>query len=149
VVGANCVVTGDVPPSAFVAGAPARQIKRRLEWRPPATLDATRPEARPYLYSGFDIDESGEALTATASGEASVALANVATDAFELRLLADAPGDLTMFGVTQKFAPGEDLLRWRSTGSGETFPGTIVVPLRVAFAAPDGRMRLLRCRFLE
>lgn len=51
VVGANAVVTHDVTPYAVVAGAPAREIARRLPWDPPAELDFGDPARLPYLTS--------------------------------------------------------------------------------------------------
>ena len=63
VIGANSVVTRDVPPYAVVAGAPARVIGRRLAWEPPARLDATRATDWPYFLSGTLQDLSGDSAT--------------------------------------------------------------------------------------
>jgi acetyltransferase-like isoleucine patch superfamily enzyme len=49
VVGANAVVTHDVPPYCVVAGSPARVIGKRLNWHPPSSLDPAREEDRPYF----------------------------------------------------------------------------------------------------
>ena len=49
VVGANAVVTHDVPPYSVVAGCPARVIGKRLDWHPPSSLDPAREEDHPYL----------------------------------------------------------------------------------------------------
>jgi acetyltransferase-like isoleucine patch superfamily enzyme len=54
VVGANAVVTKDVPPYSVVAGNPAQVIRSRLAFEPPASIDATREEDVPYFYDGFD-----------------------------------------------------------------------------------------------
>lgn len=53
VVGANSVVTADLPAYSIAAGAPARVIGRRLEFAPPAALDAGDDQSIPYFYEGF------------------------------------------------------------------------------------------------
>ncbi len=62
VLGANAVVTRDVAPYAVVAGAPAREIARRLPWDPPAGLDFSDPAHLPYLTSQvpWSAEEPGE-----------------------------------------------------------------------------------------
>jgi acetyltransferase-like isoleucine patch superfamily enzyme len=146
IVGANSVVTRDVAPYAIVAGAPARQIKQRLEWRAPPTLDATRAAARPYLYSGFEIEESGQTLTATAVGEASVALGGAADGPFEIALSADVPGALSALGARQTFERGETVLRFAAPGATAQFADATIVPLRFA-VAKRARIRVTRCGF--
>lgn len=49
VVGANSVVTHDVPPYSVVAGSPARIIGTRLDWRPPSCLNPASEKDHPYL----------------------------------------------------------------------------------------------------
>ena len=53
VIGANSVVTADVPPYTVVAGAPARPLDKRLRFAPPRSLDAGNDDDVPYFYSGF------------------------------------------------------------------------------------------------
>jgi len=53
VVGSNAVVTADVEPYSVVAGVPARTIRKRLDFIPPARIDATRELDLPYFYDGF------------------------------------------------------------------------------------------------
>lgn len=54
IIGAGTVVTRDVLPYSIAAGAPARVIRKRLEFAPPSMIDATREEDWPYFYSGFE-----------------------------------------------------------------------------------------------
>ena len=98
VVGANAVVTQSVPPYAVVAGAPARAIGQRLEWSPPASLSADRPEDQPYVLAGHwsarpDAGHPGieisadEPLQVVMSGTASsIDIALVALHDVELRI---------------------------------------------------------------
>jgi acetyltransferase-like isoleucine patch superfamily enzyme len=53
VIGANSVVTSDVLPYEVVGGVPARRIAARLEFRPPAEIDAMNDDHLPYFYRGF------------------------------------------------------------------------------------------------
>ena len=55
VVGANSVVTGDLPPYHVAAGNPARVIRKRLEFSPKPRIDAADEQDAPYFYDGFDL----------------------------------------------------------------------------------------------
>lgn len=57
VVGANAVVTRDLPPYSVAVGAPARVIRRRLDFRPPSHIDWREPLHYPYFYAGFRLAE--------------------------------------------------------------------------------------------
>ena len=54
VVGANSVVTKDLPPYSVAAGSPARVIRSRMDFVPPASLRADLIEHIPYFYAGFE-----------------------------------------------------------------------------------------------
>lgn len=58
IVGAGSVVLRDVAPYTIVAGAPAKQVGTRLEFRPPRKLTAADPTHHPYFYSGFDVSRA-------------------------------------------------------------------------------------------
>ena len=60
VVGANSVVTKDIPPYAVVAGAPAQIIKHRLKFFPPQHIDSQNSHDIPYFYSGFEVDSTSQ-----------------------------------------------------------------------------------------
>jgi acetyltransferase-like isoleucine patch superfamily enzyme len=53
VIGANSVVTKDVPPYTMAAGTPARSVRQRLAFVPPGGVEADNAKDAPYFYSGF------------------------------------------------------------------------------------------------
>ncbi len=55
VVGSNSVVTADLEPYTVAAGVPARAIRKRLDFAPPARIEASREEDLPYFYEGFEL----------------------------------------------------------------------------------------------
>ena len=109
IVGANSVVTRDVGAYEVVAGSPATFIRRRLEWRPPRTIDATSEDAVPYLVSGFDLT-FGTELRAVFESTAELAL-DPGPDSM-VRVLVDAttPSRLTVAGVEHTVGIGRSEL---------------------------------------
>ena len=60
VVGANSVVTKDVPPYAVVSGAPAKLINQRLKFFPPQHIEYNNSYDIPYFYAGFEVDSTSQ-----------------------------------------------------------------------------------------
>jgi len=56
VIGSNSVVTSDVPPFTVVAGAPAKIIKKRLDFKPKIYLSFENDFDLPNFYSGIYVD---------------------------------------------------------------------------------------------
>ena len=60
VVGANSVVTGDLPPYHVAAGSPARVSAPAAGICAQARIEAADEHDVPYFYDGFDLDPAGE-----------------------------------------------------------------------------------------
>jgi acetyltransferase-like isoleucine patch superfamily enzyme len=148
IIGANAVVTRDVEPYAIVVGAPAKAINQRLAWRPRPTIEATSPDARPYLYAGFDLEERSGEIVATASSLASVALMTSPRGVFEVSFMAETAGALAADGQSQKFEAGENTLQWEGFEAQTTFAQAAIVSFDFSFAKIGARARLLRCSFV-
>lgn len=57
VIGANSVVTKDIPPYSIAVGSPAKVIKHRLDFVPPPVIDAARETDLPYFYQGCKVEQ--------------------------------------------------------------------------------------------
>jgi hypothetical protein len=68
IVGANSVVTRDLPPYVVAAGAPARIVKNRLDFRPPRTIDYSVETDLPYFYSGIGVSRAERTVTEPRGG---------------------------------------------------------------------------------
>jgi acetyltransferase-like isoleucine patch superfamily enzyme len=74
IVGANTVVTKDVHPYSVVVGNPGGIKGSRLDWRPPACIDPSREEDRPYLLDGRLRTDSRGSYIQVAEGSAVLAV---------------------------------------------------------------------------
>lgn len=54
VIGANSVVTRDIAPYTVVVGAPAREVRKRLNFLPPIKITWENEADLPYFYAGFE-----------------------------------------------------------------------------------------------
>jgi acetyltransferase-like isoleucine patch superfamily enzyme len=60
IVGANSVVTSDIPPYSVFAGVPAKTIGQRLQWTPRNSISADREEDLPYILSGRMVNATAD-----------------------------------------------------------------------------------------
>lgn len=99
VVGANSVVTGDLPPYHVAAGNPARVLRKRLEFAPKPRIDAADELDAPYFYDGFDLTRPAEGAW-VAYGDVTLALSH--PDPRVLRICASGNGQLGFAGTMQR-----------------------------------------------
>jgi acetyltransferase-like isoleucine patch superfamily enzyme len=90
VIGANSVVTKDLPPYSVAAGNPAQVIRQRLEFLPKERIDASVEQDDPYFYDGFEITGAILAGKLTTGDEFTLALRK--RDASKIRLNASGNG---------------------------------------------------------
>lgn len=111
VVGANTVVTNSLPPYSVAVGAPARVIKKRLEFNPPRRIVAKNLADFPYFYSGFgnEADENG----LLADQDFTIALGIDEEMFFSVTFWAPSPGIITFNQQSQRFEEGRQTLRWQ------------------------------------
>jgi acetyltransferase-like isoleucine patch superfamily enzyme len=88
VVGANAVVTTDLDPYSVAVGAPARTIRKRLDFSPPARIEATREVDLPYFYDGFEL-APGQRAEHVCDGDFSLALKHPRPSVVRLCLSGD------------------------------------------------------------
>lgn len=119
VVGANSVVTGDLPPYHVAAGNPARVVRKRLEFSPKARIEAADEHDAPYFYDGFDLTQPpGDAWTA--AGGFTLALSH--TDPRVLRMGVSGDGQLCFAGVAQAIGATTRVVEFDATSHAATLP---------------------------
>lgn len=114
IVGANSVVTHDVEPYSVVAGAPARVIGSRLDWRPGLHIHADRAEDLPYVLSGFTpVSGRGSApeIEVTPVEPLVVALSKSARSV-QLAYRANSNISVTAGGQTQLLSAGQHVVKF-------------------------------------
>ncbi len=113
VVGANAVVTHDVPPYSVVAGSPARLIGSRLDWQPPAHLNPAREEDLPYfLDAHLARDASGSHVELTRDTPLLVAMAaEPGLLGLEITCRTTEPASLMANGLPLQLGKGQGTLR--------------------------------------
>jgi len=107
VVGAGSVVLRDVPPYSVVAGAPAKFIRKRFDYSPPAFIDATCDRDWPYFYSGFDAEELQDQTRDGYTVNGWFTLALKAQSATRLRLAVKGLSSNTTFHFADQIASVE------------------------------------------
>ncbi len=80
IIGANSFININVPPYEVWAGAPAKFIKKRLDFNPPLEIRSDKTECRPYFYRGFD--HNGDGSEGFTSSNSSVCVLNSSDNIF-------------------------------------------------------------------
>jgi acetyltransferase-like isoleucine patch superfamily enzyme len=111
VIGANSVVTADLPPYSVAGGNPARVLRTRLAFAPKARIEAQREEDQPYFYDGFDLATTAEAGARAAHGEFVLALKRA--DAHGIRIcLSGEPGEIAYGEHSEAIPNGEGVVEF-------------------------------------
>ena len=120
VIGANSVVTADLPPYSVAGGNPARVLRTRLVFAPKARIEAQREEDQPYFYDGFDLATTGEVGVRAARGEFVLALKRA--DAHAIRIcVAGEPGEIAYGEHRGDIPEGEGIVEF-PVANGEGLP---------------------------
>ena len=110
VIGANSVVTHDVPPYSIVAGAPARVLRRRFDFDPPPRISAESIEAAPYFYDGFPLLKRPGRADRVVNGDFTLALSKPA--AKQLSICAQGDGVEIEWGAQTRALQGREVLHF-------------------------------------
>jgi acetyltransferase-like isoleucine patch superfamily enzyme len=141
VIGANSVVTRDVPPYQVHGGAPNTMLSHRLAFDPPQTISALDDCALPYFYRGFRHERSNLARSRALGGielcgDAALVLAHADAPLVRIRGQAPQTGEPVRLRIRingwdcgehlSEGAPFELVMRAPSAGE----PHAVPVPLR-------------------
>ena len=112
IVGANAVVTRDVPPYAVVAGVPAKLLRMRLDYAPPFEIRFDQEACLPYFHAGFAMLESdlknAQALGGLlATNGFSVALKGAAGQTLRINMRKEQAGVVTVEYAGQRVQVGD------------------------------------------
>jgi len=135
VVGANAVVTRDLPPYSIAVGAPARVVGKRLDFTPPRRLDASLDEHLPYFYAGFRFIPEGDQTIIprergglVATGDFELACDITAGEQVHLALYAPLPLQLRHGTATHSVPAGESSLGFEAAPDAHGRLGFMVSP---------------------
>ncbi len=115
VVGANSVVTSDLPPYHVAGGNPARVLRKRLEFSPKPRIDAADELDAPYFYDGFDLTRAATAGAWIATGDFTLALAH--PHARTLRIEVSGIGNVSIADSRHVIGNGREILEFDITDS--------------------------------
>jgi acetyltransferase-like isoleucine patch superfamily enzyme len=123
VIAANSVVTKNVPPYAVYGGTPARFLKSRLDFQPPASIAYDKPKDQPYFYSGVLVSSDERKNSAVHGGYLtdrtfvlSLDCANANYVCLEVSVVNATAGALACGGMTIQFSGLNQQIRFDLDG---------------------------------
>ena len=122
IVGANSVVTRDLPPYSIAVGSPARVIRQRFSFSPKARIEAGREIDWPYFYNGFELptpDQDAGGGMVVAEGSFSLALRK--PGAKMLRVCAAGKGALSCEGNIRPVGDSPCVLEFEIAPTGDDY----------------------------
>jgi acetyltransferase-like isoleucine patch superfamily enzyme len=148
VIGANAVVTKDVPPYSVAAGVPATVVGQRLQWCPPHSIESDRAEDMVYVLSGHERKGSASARGSMGVSADEPLLAVMAGGGrrVRVRFVASEDLDLRAGDAVRRLSAGQGVLDLDVDTQG--YGGTIV-ELAAAGWARSARLEVLSLTAVE
>lgn len=149
VVGANSVVVRDVEPYSVVAGAPARLVGQRLEWRPPSLVHMERETDLVYVLSGAPVRrEDGSLGGVELSVENPLHIALRAAPRVRVFFRAGNEVRIECCGESREVGPGEGTIEVEAKGS-LTAGGSMTVRIELLGRTPAEVLHVLRVEVVD
>jgi acetyltransferase-like isoleucine patch superfamily enzyme len=112
VIGANSVVTADLPPFNVAVGNPAKIVRERLSFSPKSRINAGEEKDAPYFYDGFDASLAPTGNAFTANSDFILALQNEASQSVRLCLSGNRETMLAFGGHRLQVPQGWNVLEF-------------------------------------
>jgi len=145
VVGANAVVTEDVPPYSVAVGVPARLAGCRLHWTPPRSIEAGRMHDMVYVLSGHSPKPNEPASVSVSVDQPVLAVMADEVRCVDVTLVAERELSLRAGSTMHGLVAGPNVLRLDVTQASRRFGG-VLIELAAEGWPLDAAVRVLSIR---
>ena len=122
VIGANTVVTADLPPYSVAVGNPAKVVRQRLSFSPKSRIDATEEKDAPYFYDGFDGSLAPNGGAVTANSDFILVLQNETPRSVRLCLSGDHGTTIAFGGLREPVPVSQSVINFPFDANSGTLP---------------------------